>query len=106
MMQLKQNSIDASRTMYFQIRMKCGGNLGEGGLFAGMKKGPCCLLEQGQRMNGAIYRDEVLKPLGFPFYERTFRDKKGALWMDDNANIILCKAIKRYQNEVGMYRIW
>ena len=97
----------AYETQNLQPTFKSGRSaVGIWGAICGDTKGPMLVLEKGQRMNGAIYRDEVLKPLGFPFYEKMFRKRGGALWMDDNAKYHVSKAIVRYQEQVGMCRIW
>ena len=36
-------------------------------------------------MNSEIYIEEVLKPLGVPFYERCVAKRGLMIWMDDGA---------------------
>ena len=68
-------------------------------------KGPMLVLTRGRRMNSEIYIEEVLKPLGVPFYERCVAKKGLMIWMDDGAGYHTSKKVLDFGREVGLLRM-
>ena len=56
-------------------------------------------------MNSEIYIEEVLKPLGVPFYERCVAKSGLIIWIDDGAAYHTSKKVLDFGREVGLLRI-
>ena len=53
----------------------------------------------------AIYVEEVIKPLGVPFYERCVAKRGLMIWIDDGAGYHTSKKVLDFGREVGLLRM-
>ena len=53
-------------------------------------------------MNFDIYINEMLRPLGLPFYEKCMHTRGRVNWMDDGALYHISKLVEKFRDEVGL----
>lgn len=66
-------------------------------------KGPLFVIPKGQRMNGEFYRNNVLGPIGVPFYQKHVEESGAAVWQQDSAPCHTAKATKDYMESKGLH---
>lgn len=56
-------------------------------------------------MISQIYVDQVLKPLGLPFYEQLIDERGFMIWMDDGAAYHTSKFTRKFCRDAGFLRM-
>lgn len=69
------------------------------------KKGPMLILTKGRRMNSEIYINEVLEPIGLPFFKKCYAEDSGMIWMDDGAAYHTSKKVLGWGESNGLNRM-
>ena len=63
------------------------------------------VLTKGRRMNSDIYINEILEPLGLPFFKQCFASNKTMIWMDDGAAYHTSKKVQEWSRLHGLKRM-
>ncbi len=69
------------------------------------RKGPVHFLVKDGRMTSEIYVNQILQPLGLPFFEETMEENWFMIWMDDGATYHTSKFTTKFCREVGLLRM-
>ena len=69
------------------------------------KKGPMKVLTKGRTMNSDIYIEEILQPLGLPFFQQCVVESGLTIWMDDGARYHTSKRVFAWEKEHGLNRM-
>lgn len=96
----------AMEARYLKLTFKSGrSTIGIWGSITLDTKGPMHVLTKGRRMNSDIYINEILEPIGLPFFKRCLAKNKNMIWMDDGAAYHTSKRVKEWGRLNGLNRM-
>lgn len=96
----------AMESQYLKLTFKSGRTiLGIWGAITLGKKGPVHFWVKDERIASEIYVNQVLKPLGLPFFEETIEKREFMIWIDDGAAYHTSKFATKFCREVGLLRM-